>query len=68
MVSFRWIPAVILCAILSAPATVTAAELEVGMKAPEFELPDHTGKTHKLSDYKGKRVVLAFYPAANTAG
>ena len=45
-----------------------AAELEVGQKAPEFAVPDHTGKIQKLSDYKGKRVVLAFYPAAGTAG
>jgi peroxiredoxin Q/BCP len=66
MVNLRWIPSLVVCAILAIPAA--GAELEVGMKAPEFELPDHTGKTHKLSDYKGKRVVLAFYPAANTAG
>ena len=66
MRSLRWIPIAIIATILSVPAS--AAELEVGMKAPEFELSDHAGKTHKLTDYKGKRVVLAFYPAANTAG
>jgi thioredoxin-dependent peroxiredoxin len=36
--------------------------------APSFELPDDTGKIHKLSDYKGKTVVLYFYPEDGTAG
>ena len=42
--------------------------LEVGNQAPEFTLPDQDGKTHRLSDYKGRRVVLYFYPKANTTG
>lgn len=42
--------------------------LEVGTKAPDFELPDQNGKMHKLSDYKGKKVILYFYPKDNTAG
>ena len=42
--------------------------LEVGTKAPDFELPDQNGKIHKLSDYKGKKVILYFYPKDNTAG
>jgi peroxiredoxin Q/BCP len=41
---------------------------EVGQKAPTFELKDQTGKTHKLSDYKGKWVVLYFYPKDETPG
>lgn len=42
--------------------------LEVGKKAPDFTLPDETGKPVKLSDFKGKRVVVFFYPKANTSG
>lgn len=42
--------------------------LEVGKKAPEFELQDQNGNLHKLSDYLGKKVVLCFYPKDNTAG
>ena len=43
-------------------------ELKVGDKAPDFSLPGTDGKTHKLSDYKGKTVVLAWFPAAFTGG
>ena len=42
--------------------------LEVGIKAPDFELPDQNGKIHRLSDYTGKKVILYFYPKDNTAG
>ncbi len=38
------------------------------MKAPDFSLPDQKGKIHKLSDYKGKWVVLYFYPKDDTPG
>jgi peroxiredoxin len=41
--------------------------VEVGEKAPDFELPDTDLKKVKLSDFKGKVVMLAFYPAAFTA-
>ena len=44
------------------------AELKVGDQAPEFTLPDETGKPVSLSDFKGKRVVLFFYPRDNTPG
>lgn len=36
--------------------------LEIGTKAPDFELPDQNGEMHKLSDYLGKKVILYFYP------
>lgn len=36
--------------------------------APDFELPDETGVLHKLSDYRGKDVVLYFYPKDETSG
>ena len=42
--------------------------LEPGQKAPDFAVQDHTGKVQKLSDYRGKRVVLWFYPKADTPG
>ena len=42
--------------------------LETGTKAPDFELQDQNGKTHRLSDYLGKKVILYFYPKDNTPG
>ena len=46
-----------------------AKELKVGDKAPDFKLPGSDGKTYKLSDFKGKQVVvLAWYPLAFTGG
>lgn len=42
--------------------------LAVGDAAPEFALPDSTGKTVSLSDYRGRSVVVYFYPAAGTPG
>lgn len=42
--------------------------LEVGMKAPDFTLPDKDGNQVRLSDFKGKKVVLYFYPKDNTPG
>jgi peroxiredoxin Q/BCP len=42
--------------------------LEVGDKAPAFSLPDADGKTVKLSDFKGRKVIVYFYPAAMTPG
>jgi len=42
--------------------------LKEGTKAPDFTLPDQDGKFHSLSGYKGKRVILYFYPKDNTSG
>jgi thioredoxin-dependent peroxiredoxin len=42
--------------------------LDVGDKAPAFSLEDQSGKTVKLSDFKGKTVVLYFYPKDDTPG
>ena len=42
--------------------------LELGIKAPDFKLPDQNGEVHKLSDYAGKKVILYFYPKDNTPG
>ena len=42
--------------------------LEVGTKAPDFSLPDQNGQIHTLEQYRGKKVILYFYPKDNTAG
>ena len=42
--------------------------LEIGMKAPEFTLPDKDGNPVSLADFLGKKVVLYFYPKDNTPG
>lgn len=44
------------------------ARLEAGDTAPAFSLPDADGKTVKLSDFKGRKVIVYFYPAASTPG
>lgn len=42
--------------------------VQVGEKAPEFNLADQNGKIHKLSDYKGSYKLLYFYPKDDTPG
>jgi peroxiredoxin Q/BCP len=42
--------------------------LEIGLKAPEFTLPDINGNMVSLSDFAGKKVVLWFFPKASTPG
>lgn len=42
--------------------------LETGTKAPDFALPDQNGDIHTLEEYRGKKVILYFYPKDNTAG
>jgi thioredoxin-dependent peroxiredoxin len=44
------------------------AQLKEGMQAPHFEGIDQNGRTVRLSDYSGKKVVLYFYPKDNTSG
>jgi peroxiredoxin Q/BCP len=43
------------------------AKLNVGDPAPEFELPGTGEKTYRLSDYRGRKLILAFYPGDFTA-
>jgi thioredoxin-dependent peroxiredoxin len=42
--------------------------MKVKEKAPEFTLPDENGNTVSLKEFRGKNVVLFFYPKANTPG
>ena len=42
--------------------------LSTGTKAPDFRLPDQNGVMHTLKEYRGKKVILYFYPKDNTAG
>lgn len=42
--------------------------LEKGAQAPDFEVTDHEGNLVRLKDYRGKVVVLWFYPKADTPG
>lgn len=46
----------------------TTKELKIGDKAPAFDCADQSGKRHALKDYKGKTVVLYFYPKDDTPG
>ena len=45
-----------------------STRLAVGDAAPDFTLPDADGKPVSLSDYRGRRVIVYFYPAASTPG
>ncbi len=42
--------------------------MKVKGKAPDFSLPDETGNIVRLKDFRGREVVLFFYPKANTPG
>jgi peroxiredoxin Q/BCP len=42
--------------------------LQTKTQAPDFDLPDHLGRRVRLQDLRGKRVVLWFYPRADTPG
>ena len=50
------------------PPAQYSANLQVGDQAPDFALQGSDGKVHKLSDYKGKTVALAWFPKAFTGG
>lgn len=45
-----------------------AVTLQAGDRAPAFTLPDQDGQTHRLADYRGRTVVLYFYPKDETPG
>jgi peroxiredoxin Q/BCP len=52
------------------PSTKAAApgKLAIGDRAPAFALADQTGAVHKLADHKGRKVLVYFYPKADTPG
>ena len=43
-------------------------KLKKGVKAPGFTLTDQTGKTVKLTDFRGRKLLVYFYPKAGTSG
>ncbi len=45
-----------------------SVKLEVGDEAPDFELKDQDRKIRKLTDYRGERLVVYFFPKADTPG
>ncbi|MBI2362091.1 MAG: thioredoxin-dependent thiol peroxidase [Elusimicrobia bacterium] len=49
-------------------ASKTNKDLKIGDKAPDFACLDQAGKKHSLKDYKGKTVILYFYPKDDTPG
>ncbi len=53
---------------LSVVATVHAADIAIGAPAPAFALKDQDGKVHRSEDYRGRWVVLYFYPKDDTPG
>jgi peroxiredoxin Q/BCP len=65
----RALMAIGLVAALAAGAKAQTTELKVGDTAPDFSLQGSDGKTHKLSEYRGKKaVVVAWFPKAFTQG
>jgi len=53
---------------LLAAVRASSGELKPGDPAPPFELPGSDGKTHRLADYAGHAVVVAWFPKAFTGG
>lgn len=66
----RFRPRFAKCAGVLACGIVTASCLaaDVGDMAPDFRLPGSDGQEHALADYRGKFVVIAFFPKAFTGG
>lgn len=57
-----------LLVLVAALLAVSSHALEVGDAAPDFELAGSDGVIHRLSDYAGQHVVIAFFPKAFTGG
>ena len=65
----RWLIALgALTVMVALTGRVQAQELMPGDTAPPFELPGSDGKTHRLADYAGTTVILAWFPKAFTGG
>jgi hypothetical protein len=67
-VSLMWRMCFLLLLIGALPPETTARELVPGDPAPDFALAGSDGQTHVLSTYRGKHVVLAWFPKAFTGG
>lgn len=61
-------PALYLLMLLLSLSAMKTSALEVGDVAPDFELKGSDGETHRLSDYRGQTVVIAWFPKAYTRG
>lgn len=59
---------VVLASLWVARAARAGELAEVGQAAPNFSLPDQTGQSHALQDFRGKYLVLYFYPKDDTPG
>ena len=65
----KWLIACgVLAVMVALGGTAQAQGLMVGDVAPPFELPGSDGKTHRLADYAGTTVILAWFPKAFTGG
>ncbi len=64
----RWFGLFAWVILMAAASSADAAGPQVGQPAPDFSLPGSDGKTYRLSDLRGKVVVLAWYPKAFTGG
>jgi len=68
----KWLAAVVALVVFASLLVARAARAgelpEVGKPAPDFNLPDQHGKQHTLRDYRGKWLVLYFYPKDDTPG
>jgi peroxiredoxin Q/BCP len=65
---FRVLAAAALAVATLPAAAFAQADLKVGDQAPDFTVPGTDGKTHTLSQMRGRWVVLAWFPKAFTAG
>lgn len=70
MITKYLLPTLFVCALISVPTIVNAAgdQPEVGTVAPDFQLTTNEGNQASLGDYRGKWVVLYFYPKDFTSG
>ena len=68
----KWLAIVVVLVVFASLLVARAARAgelpEVGKPAPDFKLPDQSGKLHTLQDYRGKWLVLYFYPKDDTPG